>query len=370
MKILNINSYYYSSSVHKQLQKSLLDRGIDTVTYVPLAKGYVPRDECKYEYEDYIEYSECYNSIDRYIFHLKHSKILSDIRKKFEFQEFDLVHAHSLFSNGYIALQLKKKYNISYIVAVRDTDVNTFFRYMVHLRNLGVQILQEAEKIIFLSKAYRSLLVNNYIPEQLRDKIMEKVEIIPNGIDSFWLNNKGETKLPSQLGDVRLVYAGVVNKRKNLTTTIKAIDILQKSGYKVLFDVVGRIEDETIYNQIKDLSFVKYIKPQSKEKLRDIYIDNDIFVMPSITETFGLTYAEAMSQGLPVIYSKGQGFDGQFKEGEIGYSVNCFDANEIAEKLLSILSSYEEKSKNCIVQSEKFNWDLVTKDYIHIYNNL
>ena len=44
--------------------------------------------------------------------------------------------------------------------------------------------------------------------------------------------------------------------------------------------------------------------------------------MTSLGESFGLTYAEAMSQGVPVIYSKGQGFDGQFKEGVVGYHVD------------------------------------------------
>ena len=43
--------------------------------------------------------------------------------------------------------------------------------------------------------------------------------------------------------------------------------------------------------------------------------------MPSRYETFGLVYGEAMSQGLPIIYSKGQGVDGYFKEGTVGYGV-------------------------------------------------
>ena len=42
--------------------------------------------------------------------------------------------------------------------------------------------------------------------------------------------------------------------------------------------------------------------------------------MPSITETFGLVYGEALSQGLLIIYTKGQGFDGQIKEKLAGYS--------------------------------------------------
>ena len=63
------------------------------------------------------------------------------------------------------------------------------------------------------------------------------------------------------------------------------------------------------------------------------FIESDIFVMPSRYETFGLVYVEALSQGLPVIYTRGQGFDGQIPDGEVGYSVKCNDVNEIAEKL-------------------------------------
>ena len=40
--------------------------------------------------------------------------------------EYSLIHAHSLFSNGYIAMRIKQDYGIPYIVAVRNTDVNTF----------------------------------------------------------------------------------------------------------------------------------------------------------------------------------------------------------------------------------------------------
>lgn len=149
MKILNVNSYYYSSSVHRQLQKALHNQGLYSLTYVPLAKGYVPRDECRYKNEDYVVASECYNELDRYVFHIKHKKILIDIKKSINLNEFDCLHAHSLFSNGYIALKIKELLGKPYIVAVRDTDLNSFFKYMIYLRPLGQRILREAYKIIF-----------------------------------------------------------------------------------------------------------------------------------------------------------------------------------------------------------------------------
>ena len=55
--------------------------------------------------------------------------------------------------------------------------------------------------------------------------------------------------------------------------------------------------------------------------------------MPSFPETFGLVYVEAMSQGLPIIYTKGQGIDGYFEDGKVGYPVNTKDSNDIVKKL-------------------------------------
>jgi len=92
--------------------------------------------------------------------------------------------------------------------------------------------------------------------------------------------------------------------------------------------------------------------------------------MPSITETFGLVYTEAMSQGMPVIYSEKQGFDGQFKEGIIGYHVNSFNAEEIAKKILKIISNYEKISRNCLKYSHLFDWKNISGKYSQIYNDI
>ena len=92
--------------------------------------------------------------------------------------------------------------------------------------------------------------------------------------------------------------------------------------------------------------------------------------MPSKRETFGLVYVEAMSQGLPVIYTKGQGFDTQFKEGEVGYHVQYNDAEEIAETILKIAKNYKKMSENAIKKSEEFNWEDISKIYIENYNQI
>lgn len=370
MKILNINSYYYSSTVHRNLQKAMHDNGIESISYVPLYKGYIPRDECNYGIEDHVQKSECYNKLYRYIFHLKHNKILIDIKQSINFNDYDCLHAHSLFSNGYIAMKIKEKFNLPYIVAVRDTDLNTFFKYMIHLRHLGLSILKCADKIVFMSESYKNLLIYRYVPRSLREDVEKKAIIIPNGIDSFWLNNKGNIKHMQNSNIIKLLYVGAINRRKNVTTTLKAIRILRDKGYDIKFTVVGKALDQSIYNKIKDLPYVKYIPPVSKEKLIKIYRSNDIFVMPSKTETFGLVYAEAMSQGLPIIYTRNQGFDGQFDEGKVGYSVDWFNAVEISNKIVDIMCRYRELSKNCIELCDKFDWNRIVSSYLEVYKEI
>ncbi len=367
MRILNINSYYYSSSVHKQLQKSLIENEIKSITYAPLARGYIPRDECQYNKEDNVIKAECYNEIDRYIFHIKHSKIAKNIVDKFDFNDYDCLHAHSLFSNGYIAMKMKKRYGIPYIVAVRDTDLNTFFRKMIHLRGLGKKILMEAESIVFLSKPYKDYLIERYVKEKYKDLILRKSYVIPSGIDNFWLENKGSLKTLKSKKGIRLLHVGAISKRKNILTTIKAINILREKGYDVKFTIVGKVVDEGVYKDIQKFDFIKYIPPKPREELLKIYQGNDIFVMPSITETFGLVYSEAMSQGLPVIYTKGQGFDGQFEDGEVGFAVDCFDADEIADRIIEVLDDYETISSKCLHSVDKFKWDSISLKYSRIY---
>lgn len=367
MKILHINSYYGGGMFYKNLYDRQINAGLKIDVFVPTPSI---KNFMNLELGNYTTISKNHNKYDRLIFHVKHHKIYKDIIKKLNILEYDIIHAHSMFSNGYIAYKLKKKYGLPYIVAVRNTDVNVFLRKMIHLRKLGIEILREAEKIIFLSPSYRDNVINKYVPNKYKRQIKNNSLIIPNGIDEFWLKNKIEVTKKIDMDNIKILYVGQINANKNPLTTVKAIKLLIKEGYNLQFTIVGEVKNKKIFNNIKNEPFLKYINWLPKERLIDIYRENHIFVMPSIKETFGLVYAEAMSQGLPVIYTKNQGFDGQFNDGEIGYGVNCFDAKDIAEKIKIIINNYEELSENCLVKVNKFNWRDITKKYNKIYSQI
>jgi glycosyltransferase involved in cell wall biosynthesis len=76
-----------------------------------------------------------------------------------------------------------------------------------------------------------------------------------------------------------------------------------------------------------------------------------------------------MTQGLPVIYSKGQGFDRQFEEGTVGFHVESRNAEEIANRIEDIMSNYKTISGNCVRLSGSFNWSEIAREYENLYGH-
>jgi glycosyltransferase involved in cell wall biosynthesis len=66
-----------------------------------------------------------------------------------------------------------------------------------------------------------------------------------------------------------------------------------------------------------------------------------------------------------VIYTRGQGFDGRFDEGTIGFPASDTDPGEAVEKILRILENYEKISDNCVSASREFRWSSVAERLIN-----
>lgn len=340
---------------------SQLSEKLHNMVYAPVSRKEIPT-----EYP--VIWGRDFSVVDRLLFYRKQHFIFKDIKKKGLCDSKSLIHAHTLFSAGYSARKLSREYGIPYIVAIRNTDVNVFFHYMIHLRSIGVNVMRDAAAIVFLSPSYKKLVLDKYVPRKYRETISAKSFVIPNGIDTLFLDNPGydyKELLPTK--QIRLIYIGEVNKNKNVATTLKACELLEQKGVDPVLTIVGKISDKQ-FEWVKENRFVHYCPQSPKEVVIDYLRSNDIFVMPSITETFGLVYVEAMSQGLPIIYSKGQGIDGYFEEGYVGYHVESRIAEEIAKGVEFIVHNYSRMSSNCIEASKSFSWDSVAEKYISLYN--
>ena len=105
-----------------------------------------------------------------------------------------------------------------------------------------------------------------------------------------------------------------------------------------------------------------------KDKLREVFADSDLFVMASIHETFGLVYVEALSQNLPVVYTKGQGIDGLF-DSSVGEGVDPLSVESIKDAIRRILTNPQSYS-NASVDFSDFDWTNIAKRYIDLYQSL
>lgn len=372
MKVLHICSYYITSKLYQNLVSELNNLDIYNDIYIPINSD----ELINKNYKEGINksrfiYSKCFTSIDRINFKKKTNKIYNDLLKKVDFKEIDITHAHSLFVNGYISYKVKKEKNIDYIVAIRNTDVNVFFKYMPWMRAIGIDIMKSAKNVIFISPSYKDQVINNYVPTELREQVEAKSVVVPNGVDKFWLENLYSLKVDGEKRENhKLIYVGNIDKNKNIYMTIKAIELLIKKGYNIKFDIIGEGKEKKKIKRIIEKNSSKHIEVHdymTKEDLINKYRSSDIFVMPSKTETFGLVYVEALTQGVPVIYTKGQGFDGFFKDGDIGLSVNHNDYIELSEKIEFILNNRIDISKFSNEIKESFDWKSIAKIYKNLY---
>ncbi len=361
MKILHINTNYTGTTLHKAMIEQLQNYCRNLV-FVPT----YDRENSVVSIGTEVTVSQCFRKWDRVLFLYKQKKILNAVEESYNIPEFDLLHAYTLFTDGNVAYELYKKYGIPYVVAVRNTDVNAFFKYRPHLRGRGVKILRNAAAVFFLSASYKDQVIGHYVPEKYRKEISGKSQIIPNGIDPYWFT-RGQSHGKPAVKEINLVFAGNIDRNKNITTSAQSCEILRDRGYDASLTVIGKVRDQAVVEELSSLPYVKILPPMTKEQLADTYIEKDIFVMPSHYESFGLVYAEAMSQGLPVIYSRGQGFDGQFPEGTVGYSVKSSDAAEIADAVEKILGDYEDMSLRCMECSKEFRWEAFASSYFEIY---
>lgn len=371
VNILHICSYY-ENVLYENLVKALQKKDINNEVYVFLSKE--TRGTSNINTTDiHVRLSYCYNKFERFFFHLKHMKVLNDFVASYEgrISSFDCLFAHSLFSNGYIAYKAKEMWKIPYVVMVQNTDINVFFKYMKHLKSLAISIIKNADKVIFASETYRQMVLDNYIPDEGKTDFINKAVVVPYGIDDFYYSNmhKNDDNNSKKNNEEIVLTVGTVCRNKNQLLLAKAINLLNNEGHNIRLIAIGDVGERNILEKLLCYSFVEYIDFIPKENLIEYYNKADVFALPSIYETFGLVYAEALSQGCPVLYSKGQGFDKQFVNGDVGYSVISNDFHDIAQKLELILQDKPVK-ENCIQKSEKFRWKHIARTYIGLFANI
>lgn len=371
--VLHINSNYLTSKLHENLAKTLSLNAIQSDIYMPIKK--TKEDEFLFDSDFSVHHPVVFKEHDKYFFMYKQRKIMRALVKHYkDLSTFDLTHAHTLFTDGNVSLELFKKYGLPYVVTVRGgTDVDKFFKIRLNLRKKGVEILNHASSIIFLSEATRETLLSNYVKDdRQREMIRKKSVVLPNGIDSYWFENEGKPKEWNKDKPLKIITVGKIMDNKNQLAVLQAAKYLnERKKIKVEVSFAGSVFESAYLDKLKSADNIefKYLGELTTEQLVKEYREHDLFVLVSKRETFGLVYPEAMSQGLPVIYTAGQGFDSQFEEGLIGYKASSQDPMELAEKIVAVTDHYQQFSINALKSYKRYNWQSISDQLSSMYQS-
>ena len=373
MHILHISNDFIGSKVHVSLYKELAEQGVKQIIYCPVRKASLEGRNSFEAEGTKVVYDYVIKPYHRYLYHIKRHDIFCSLQKKVDLNNVDLCHAATLLTDGGQAYKIYKKYHIPYLVAVRNSDINGFLDKAPNTWLAAWKILCNAKIIAFISQALMDKFTNHKVIKPILHSIKGKMLLIPNGIDNYFLDHLGQGLEEKSVHKV--LYVGNFSHNKNVMRLCEAIFQLSKEDEfrDITLTLVGgggRDADENVLLWIeKHKDVADFIGPiYEKEKLCEIFRKHSVFAMPSIHETFGLVYIEALSQNLPVLFTKGQGIDGLFP-ASIGEAVNPLSVEQIKAGLITILRNKAEYS-NEGMDFDMFRWNKIASKYINIYNQI
>lgn len=340
--LLHLCSYYFGSSVYKDLFDSLSG-------YVQPAHQYVFSAVRRTENLNRLPPSgstlvavRCLNELTRLSFVIKQVTIFISFILKFDTSilraRVDLIHAHTLYSDGFLAFFISCVFKKKYVLTIRSTDVNLGLKFYAHWGWLTKLVIKNAECVVFLSRKHESIIKDKF------GKNIKRSCIVPNGVRAFWIENSLQEKAAKSLNETLVgVYVGVINKNKNIESAIKGFFQVTEKGKKKFIVVGGTYAEYCRHYRPLSADLVEnvlFVGQCSKEQVLQHLVTSDIFVMPSIFETFGLSYIESISQLTPVVYSRGQGIDGLFDDGVIGFPCNPRNVTSICDAINKTLEVF------------------------------
>ena len=292
-----------------------------------------------------------------------------------EINNFDIIHLHDFrtFQN-IIAHHYAKKYGVPYIVQAHGSVVRIIKKQRlksVFDTLFGYAILKDSKKLIALNRSESERLNDMGVDEN-------KIEIVPNGIalsEYDDLPQKGDFRKEYSIRDDEkiILYLGRIHKIKGVDLLVKAFSNLVKELDNVRLVIVGPDDGflSTLKIQIENLKIrgkILLTGPLYESDKLKTYVDADVYVLPSVYETFPLTVLEACACGTPVIVTDRCGI-ADIIDNEVGYVVQ-YDEEELENALFKILTNdalRERFKENAKRKSNDYNWDMIIERIEKVY---
>lgn len=235
----------------------------------------------------------------------------------------DLIVAHKLAIEGICVREASRILGIPYAISIQgDTDTKVLDIRRDLRKNLRV-ILNEARFIFpFSAWSWRAICERLGTPETPHSLLP-----CPTELD--------EPLAPTTGGKVvSSVFHLKSHKRKNLQGLADAFQILNAQGFAMPLEIAGGGDSKDIAASQSLLSkspLVRLLGAMDRDGVRAHLNQSAAFVLPSLRETFGLVFVEALFAGTPIIYPEGTSVDGFFDDCPFAIRVPAKDARAIAD---------------------------------------
>lgn len=369
IKILHLCNDFSKQAIYKSLFEEISKVGIDQDVYVSI------RDKSEKNKNSSDSFNTFYDFIlrpyDRIFFNNKIKKIFNSlIEETYFLQSAKLVHAHCFYSDGAVALKIKNKFNIDYIVAIRNTDINYFMKYRPDLKRHAIKIALESRAMIFLNHGYKDRFICS-MPQDIQSDLFSKSIVIPNGLHESWFLDNSNLPNIQDKANIKVLYVGDFSKNKNVKKLIKGIRNLNSNNIPTLLTIVGGGEDrkKSTEKEIKKFSkFCNYVgRIDNQDELKKIFRSHHVLAMPSRYETFGMVFIEALSQGCQLLYTSGEAISGLINDKNIAIGIKNHTSVEIADSILKLFRSRPSSRSTIALKADDFRLTKIVNQYKSLY---
>lgn len=277
-------------------------------------------------------------------------------------ESYDLIHAHDWhsFPAGIIAKKISGKPLIVHIHATEyDRSGDDINREVYHIEQKG---MQEADKVIAVSEYTRQIIINKY------HIAPEKVAVVHNGLEM----SDTYTVTPHHPFKEKIVsYLGRVTYQKGPEYFIEAAaKVLQRNrNYRFVMAGSGdklyrMIEKAAGLRLMSHFHFTGFLKG---DDVKQMFAMSDLYIMPSVSEPFGISPLEAVRSGVPVIISRQSGVREVLKHATV---LDFWDTDAMANAIYA-LTQYEGLARLMVREAQRevssLSWQTQAEKIIHLY---
>ena len=273
-----------------------------------------------------------------------------------KFKNFDVIISH--LPSGHIYASLINKYlRLKHVSILHQSDYTVLkdIKYSLYFKNR----LKNALKNSTLIGAR-----NKFLKDELNAQFILPSFVKKENIVEFKSFNKDK---------LNIITLSKLIKRKNIDKIILA---LANVKFDYNFSIYGDGKEKKYLNSlIKKYRLTDKIKiyPYVEHNLINNILDkNDVFILPSENESFGLSYFEALSRGLIVVASKNTGIDGIIEDNKNGFltNPNVIEIKNVLEKINSLShAKKQELSSNSLELIKNYTKEKVIKNYLKTIQN-